>query len=130
MTIKIFSSFLVLSAVTWAANLFAQGGQEIVRQPTVKPNIIVFLADDMGAGDTSAYQDWAQNKDAQQLHTPAMEELARRGVRFTDAHAPHSRCTTTRYALMTGRYCWRTRLKHWVLFGNHGDPLILSLIHI
>ena len=53
-----------------------------------------------------------------------MEELARRGVRFTDAHAPHSRCTTTRYALMTGRYCWRTRLKHWVLFGNHGDPLI------
>ena len=124
MTIKIFSSFLVLSVVTWAANLFAQGGQEIVRQPTVKPNIIVFLADDMGAGDTSAYQDWAQNKDAQQLHTPAMEELARRGVRFTDAHAPHSRCTTTRYALVTGRYCWRTRLKHWVLFGNHGDPLI------
>ena len=41
-----------------------------------------------------------------------------------DAHSPHSRCTPTRYALLNGRYCWRTRLKHWVLFGVHGDPLI------
>jgi len=88
------------------------------------PNIVIVLADDMGAGDTSAYQDWAGNSDHQQLHTPAMEELARRGIRFTSAHAPHSRCTTTRYALLTGRYCWRTPVKHWVLFGNHGDPLI------
>ena len=88
------------------------------------PNIVVLLADDMGMGDTSAYQDWSGNADHEQLATPAMEQLAKIGVRFTDAHAPHSRCTTTRYALMTGRYCWRTRLKHWVLFGTHGDPLI------
>ncbi|MCA9193265.1 MAG: arylsulfatase [Planctomycetales bacterium] len=88
------------------------------------PNIIVFLADDMGMGDTSAYQDWAGTPDNQQLYTPALDDLARRGVRFTDAHSPHSRCTTSRYALMTGRYCWRTRLKHWVLFGVQGDPLI------
>ncbi len=88
------------------------------------PNIVIVLADDMGMGDTSAYQDWSGNADAVQLQTPAMERLARCGVRFTDAHAPHSRCTTTRYALLTGRYCWRTRLKHWVLFGVQGDPLI------
>ncbi len=90
----------------------------------VHPNIVVLLADDMGLGDTSAYQDWTSNDDASQLSTPAMERLARQGVRFTQAHSPHSRCTTTRYALLTGRYCWRTRLKHWVLFGVHGDPLI------
>lgn len=88
------------------------------------PNIVILLADDMGMGDTSAYQDWSGNADAVQVHTPAMERLARCGVRFTDAHSPHSRCTTTRYALLTGRYCWRTRLKHWVLFGVQGDPLI------
>jgi arylsulfatase A len=98
-------------------------GQSAIAEST-PPNIIIFLADDMGAGDTSAYQDWAGNSDQQQLHTPAMEELARRGIRFTSAHSPHSRCTTTRYALLTGRYCWRTPVKHWVLFGNHGDPLI------
>ncbi|QDU37391.1 Arylsulfatase precursor [Maioricimonas rarisocia] len=90
----------------------------------VPPNIIVFLADDMGMGDTSVYRDWTGNGPDVQLHTPHMERLARMGVRFTDAHSPHSRCTTSRYALMTGRYCWRTRLKHWVLFGVHGDPLI------
>lgn len=91
---------------------------------TPPPNVILFMADDMGAGDTSAYQDWSGNPDSAQLNTPAMDRLARMGVKFTDAHAPSSRCTATRYGLMTGRYSWRTRLKHWVLFGVHGDPLI------
>ena len=90
----------------------------------VPPNIIVVLADDMGMGDTSAYQDWSGNPDSGQLHTPAMDRLANRGVRFTDAHSPSSRCSPTRYALLTGRYCWRTHLKQWVLFGVHCDPLI------
>jgi len=89
-----------------------------------KPNIVLFLADDMGMGDTSAYQDWSHNPDHAQLHTPAMEQLANMGVRFTDAHSPSSRCSPSRYALMTGRYCWRTWLKHWVLFGVQVDPLI------
>lgn len=88
------------------------------------PNVIIFLADDMGLGDTSAYQDWTKNPDSLQLSTPAMERLAKQGVRFTDAHSPSSRCSPTRYALLTGRYCWRTRLKHWVLFGVHCPPLI------
>jgi len=88
------------------------------------PNIIVFLADDMGLGDTSAYQDFTGTADDVQLHTPNLERLARRGVRFTDAHAPASRCSPTRYALLTGRYAWRNRLKWWVLFGSQGDPMI------
>ena len=88
------------------------------------PNIIVFLADDMGMGDTSVYQDWTGNKDDRQLHTPNMERIANMGVRFMDAHSPHSRCSTSRYALLTGRYCWRSSLKYWVLFGVQCDPLI------
>ena len=88
------------------------------------PNIVIYLADDMGMGDTSAFQFWTKNADDVQLHTPSMERLAARGIRFTDAHSPSSRCSPTRYALMTGRYCWRTHLKHWVLFGVQCDPLI------
>jgi len=88
------------------------------------PNIVIMLADDMGLGDTSAYQDFTGNSDEVQIHTPQMERLARMGVRFTDAHTPSSRCTPTRYALLTGRYAWRNRLKHWVLFGAQGDPMI------
>ena len=104
--------------------LLALSCPPVAKADEVPPNIIVFLADDMGLGDTSAYQDWTGNADDVQVHTPNMQRLANRGVRFTDAHSPHSRCTTSRYALMTGRYCWRTRLKHWVLFGVQGDPLI------
>lgn len=88
------------------------------------PNIIVMMADDMGLGDTSAYQDWSGNSDEEQVSTPAMERLARMGIRFTDAHSPSSRCTATRQALLTGRYTWRTRLKYSVLWGPQGDPLI------
>ena len=88
------------------------------------PNVILMMADDMGMGDTSAYQDFTGNADNVQIHTPAMEKLARMGVRFTDAHTPASRCSPTRYGLLTGRYPWRNRLKYWVLFGSQGDPMI------
>ena len=88
------------------------------------PNVVLFMADDMGMGDTSAYQFFTKNTDDQQLKTPAMERLADMGMLFTDAHTPSSRCTPTRYGLLTGRYPWRARMKHWVLFGVQGDPLI------
>ena len=94
-----------------------------VGEPTT-PNIVLMMADDMGMGDTSAYQDFTGNADDVQVHTPEMERLANMGIRFTDAHTPSSRCSPTRYALLTGRYAWRSRLKHWVLFGAQGDPLI------
>ena len=89
-----------------------------------RPNIIVMMADDMGMGYTSAYQDYTGNSNDVQVVTPNMERLARMGVRFTDAHTPSTRCTGTRYGLLTGRYPWRNRMKHWVLFGAQGDPMI------
>ena len=59
-----------------------------------KPNVIFFMADDMGMGDTSAYQDFTGNADDVQIATPSMERLAAMGMRFTDAHTPASRCST------------------------------------
>ncbi len=91
--------------------------------PPTAPNILVFLADDMGIGDTSAYQNWSGLTDAQQAATPAMERLTDLGVRFTDAHA-QNRCTPSRYALLTGRYAWRAGLLQGVLMGAQKDPLI------
>lgn len=103
---------------------FGLGICTLVSAGDSKPNIILMMADDMGMGDTSAFQDFTGNEDDVQLHTPEMERLARAGVRFTDAHTPSSRCSPTRYGLLTGRYPWRNRLKHWVLFGAQGDPMI------
>ena len=96
----------------------------VFSQISDQPNVVLIMADDMGMGDTSAYQFYTKNSDDQQIHTPAMEKLASMGMLFTDAHTPSSRCTPTRYGLLTGRYPWRARMKHWVLFGVQGDPLI------
>jgi len=82
-----------------------------------RPNIIIVLADDMGWGDPQCYQ--ADSK----IPTPALNRLAEEGLKFTDAHTPSSVCTPTRYGLLTGRYCWRTRLKLGVLDG-FDPPLI------
>lgn len=78
---------------------------------TTRPNVVVILCDDMGTGDVSCYNPEAKTR------TPRMDALARQGVRFLDAHSPSGVCTPTRYGLLTGQYCWRTRLKSGVLNG-------------
>ena len=81
-----------------------------------KPNIIYIMADDMGYGDLGCYG-------ATKIPTPNMDSIAENGVKFTDAHSSSAVCTPSRYSVMTGRYCWRTWLKRWVL-GGFGAPLI------
>ena len=112
------------SKILLVCSIFLIPSVELAKGNEPAPNIIVMLADDMGLGDTSAYQDLTGNSDEDQVFTPGMERLARMGVCFTDAHTPSSRCSPTRYGLLTGRYPWRNRLKHWVLFGVQGDPMI------
>lgn len=84
-----------------------------------RPNIVYILADDLGYGDLGCYN--SESK----ISTPRLDRLAGEGRRFTDAHAPSSVCTPTRYALLTGRYAWRTRLQRNVL-GPWDRPLIAS----
>jgi len=79
-----------------------------------KPNIVVILADDLGVGDVSCYYEEGK------IETPHLDALAAAGMRFTDGHSNASVCTPTRYGLLTGRYCWRSRLKRGVLNGFSG----------
>jgi arylsulfatase A len=67
------------------------------------PNIIVILADDMGYGDAGCYGSTA-------LETPHVDQLAKRGMRFTDFHSSGNVCSPTRAGLMTGRYQYRAGL--------------------
>lgn len=48
----------------------------VFSQISDQPNVVLFMADDMGMGDTSAYQFYTKNSDDQQVYTPAMEKLA------------------------------------------------------
>jgi len=83
----------------------------------MKPNIIYILADDMGYGDLKC-----NNLDSK-IPTPNIDKLARNGMCFSDAHAGSSVCTPSRYNILTGRYCWRTRLKKGIVWPWDG-PLI------
>jgi arylsulfatase A-like enzyme len=76
-----------------------------------RPNIVYILCDDLGYGDIGAMSPNCR------IATPNIDRLAAGGMRFTDAHSPSAVCTPTRYGILTGRYCWRSRLKSGVLGG-------------
>jgi arylsulfatase A-like enzyme len=74
------------------------------------PNIVIILADDLGYGSVGCF-----GAESTLVRTPNIDRLAHEGRRFTDANTTSSVCTPTRYSLLTGRYCWRTSLKHETL---------------
>lgn len=65
-----------------------------------RPNIIVIMADDLGYGDVSCYG-------AKAIQTPAIDQLAQEGARFTSGYCSASTCTPTRFSLLTGTYAFR-----------------------
>lgn len=68
-----------------------------------KPNIVFILADDIGYGDIGCYG-------ASSIATPNIDNLAAHGVRFTNAYAPASTSSPSRYTLLTGEYAWRKKV--------------------
>ncbi|MGJ8642430.1 MAG: sulfatase-like hydrolase/transferase [Luteolibacter sp.] len=64
------------------------------------PNIVVFLADDMGWGDSSCYG-------SEIIKSPNLDKLASQGVRFTQAYAACGVCSPSRSAILTGRTPYR-----------------------
>lgn len=82
-----------------------------------KPNIVVILADDLGYGDVSCYN--AQSK----VPTPRIDQLAREGMRFIDAHSPSTVCTPARYGLLTGAMPFRAG--RVPVFVGSGGPCVI-----
>lgn len=81
-----------------------------------KPNIVVILADDMGYGDCGVYNPQSR------IRTPHIDQLAKEGLRFTDAHSAGSTCTPSRYGLLTGINPTRTGVLNTLL--SRGEPII------
>ena len=77
------------------------------------PNIVIIYADDMGYGDLAIQN--AKSK----IPTPNLDQLAKEGIRFTDAHSSSGICSPSRYALLTGKYHWR---KQHDIVGSFGKP--------
>ena len=78
------------------------------------PNIVVFLVDDMGWQDTSVPFHTAITALNRKYHTPNMERLAARGMKFTQAYAA-TVCSPSRVSLMTGLNAARHRVTNWTL---------------
>ena len=92
-------SFLLLAGAWALANL--------ARAAEPRPNVVIILADDLGYGSVGCY-----GADPKLVRTPNIDRLAAEGIRFVDSNTPASVCTPTRYGLLTGCYCWRSRLKY------------------
>ncbi|MBN1844422.1 MAG: sulfatase-like hydrolase/transferase [Sedimentisphaerales bacterium] len=108
----------ILGGITIGGCALAQDRRGPTPSGRVLPNIVFILADDMGYGDIQAY--YPPSK----IATVHLNRLADEGMRFTDAHSGSALCSPTRYGVLTGRYCWRTRLKRGVLWPPKDEPLI------
>ena len=62
-----------------------------------KPNIIFILADDLGWAELGCYGNSFNE-------TPNLDQLAKEGLRFTDAYAAAPVCSPYRAALLTGQH--------------------------
>ena len=77
------------------------------RRRSRTPQSGLILVDDMGWMDLSC-----QGSDY--FRTPHIDDLARRGTRFTDAYAACAVCSPTRAAMMTGRWPGRVGVTDWI----------------
>ncbi|AWV97653.1 sulfatase family protein [Arcticibacterium luteifluviistationis] len=108
----------ILLSLAFGISLLILTGCNDKELSKTKPNVIFILADDMGYGDVSSFNENSK------IQTPNIDKLGEQGVKFTDAHTSSAVCTPTRYGVLTGRYNWRSRLKQGVLFGY--DKALIS----
>ncbi|NWK54787.1 sulfatase-like hydrolase/transferase [Verrucomicrobiaceae bacterium N1E253] len=82
-----------------------------------KPNIILFMTDDMGIECLSTYG-------AETYKTPVLDKLAAQGMKFNHCYS-QPLCTPSRVKIMTGRYNFRNYTKF-----KHLDPSQMTFGHV
>ncbi len=98
--------FLKTSALGLAASGFTSAASATADEKK-KWNFVLILIDDMGWTDLGCYG-------SSLYETPHIDELCRRGMKFTDAYAACPVCSPTRASIMTGKYPARINLTEWV----------------
>ncbi len=103
-------------ATALAVPALAQRTEAVPAQPPERPNFIFLFADDQGWGDLGCYGHPV-------LKTPAVDDLAKRGCRFTDFSSASPVCAPSRAAAMTGRNPNRYGMKFLCNDGQFDSPL-------
>lgn len=81
------------------------GIQAVAAEP--RPNIVLFLADDLGYGELGCYGNAA-------AITPHLDRFASQGLKLTDCHSASSVCSPSRSSLLTGRTPFRNGVFTWI----------------
>jgi len=76
------------------------GGEARGEPPSLRPNILLCIADDWGWPDAGAYGN-------RSVKTPAFDRVAREGVLFEHAFVTSPSCTPSRNSILTGQHHWR-----------------------
>ena len=92
------------------------------RPPRRPPNLLVFLADDLGAHDLGC-------TGSSFYRTPAIDRLAASGMLFTRGYAAAPVCSPTRAALMTGRHPARVKITNFIAGSRRGSLLPADFLH-
>ncbi|MCX7397650.1 MAG: sulfatase-like hydrolase/transferase [Planctomycetales bacterium] len=87
------------------AALFGSESHCAIADAPKRPNIVIFLADDLGYADIGV-------NGCKDIPTPNIDTIAKNGVRFTDGYATHCVCSPSRAGLMSGMYQHRFGFEH------------------
>jgi arylsulfatase A len=82
-------------------------GPRAAAEPAGRPNIILFLTDDLGYGELGCYGNAA-------AITPHLDRFAAEGLRLNDCHSASSCCSPSRSSLLTGRTPYRNGVFTWI----------------
>jgi arylsulfatase A len=75
------------------------------------PNVVIFLADDLGWGDLACYGH-------PRIKTPHLDQFAQEGMRLTQCYSACSVCSPSRSAILTGRTPYRNGVWRWIPEGS------------
>lgn len=89
------------------AALLLAGVTSLLAATARPPNIVFFLADDLGQRDLGAYGSTF-------YETPNLDRLAKEGAKFTDAYAACPVCSPTRASILTGQWPQRTGITDYI----------------
>lgn len=99
-----FVRFSVVIVAFWVTSCSPQWSE--------RPNIVVFMIDDLGYSDVGCYG-------SDYYETPHIDRLAGEGIKFTNAYSASMVCSPTRASFLTGKYPGRLHITHAIPIEGH-----------
>ena len=96
-------------------SLILVGSEAFAADANRPPNIVMFVADDLGSSDLGSFGSTF-------YETPHLDRLAATGMRFTSAYSACPVCSPSRASIMTGRYPQRCGITDYINMGGGNQP--------